>query len=157
MASRYKNETKHFTRIKCGRCRKVYHIENMINELLKQEAVPGDKRYGYVSVCTCGYVFHKDKWLKRTRITANGVEIDVSSVFLEMSHISFDNDDVMWYESMLFINERQLDLAGAECNYQNRYRTKKEAVKDHNRLVKLVRAGKFKVEMHGGKRYVDVQ
>lgn len=129
---------------KCGKCGKEYTTDGLL-KLKKIPAVPKDpdpkKNYGYTSVCTCGYIFHRDKWHLRETVKfvyrKKKVVIDVSTVFLELNHFGY------WYETMLFNgkgNELELDLG-----YQKRYVTKEEAEKNHKKIMKQLKNKEFKV------------
>lgn len=110
------------------------------------QAVPEDdnpkQQHGYVSVCKkCGYVFHIDNWrLKETiEIDVNGKKgkIDVSTVYLDLDH--FGNH----YETMFFQSENsEVDF---ELEYQFRYKTKEEAEETHNKFVKELKGGNYKI------------
>jgi len=42
---------------------------------------------------------------------------------------------------------KEWDGKEVECNYQNRYESKKEAIADHERMMKALRDGKFTVSV----------
>jgi hypothetical protein len=133
---------------KCGKCGKEYTTEELIL-LQKVPVVSNDpdpkKNYGYTSVCSCGYVFHKDKWRLKDTVTftykKKKAVIDVSTVFLELNHFGY------WYETMLF--EGKDSEIPFSLGYQKRYVTKEEAEENHKKLLMKFKNNKFKlIEEH---------
>lgn len=125
---------------KCGDCGKLYATEELM-KLKKQKAVEQDtnpkKQHGYVSVCECGYVFHKDKWQLKDNIEINlnwlqSLRGYVSTVFLELNHFG------CWYETMIFLGDWK-------CHYQRRYVTKAEARDGHRQVLKMIENKQFEV------------
>jgi hypothetical protein len=127
--------------IKCGKCGKEYDI----NEYLRLRTIPVnpndlDPRLGsgYTKICECGYVFGKDKWMKKTTVKLKECEIEVSTVFLEVNHGS--DEKPLWYETMIFPGTGLIT-----CWQQWRYETREEAEKGHERIVELLKAGKYRI------------
>lgn len=126
---------------KCGKCGKEYEFDEFM-ELEHVKAVEEDtnpkKQHGFVSVCECGYVFHKDKWQMKEKIEIDfndkKINVDVSTVFLELNHFGY------YYETMIFAD------GNIDCNYQGRFVTKEEAEKNHKEIVKKIKDGNFKIE-----------
>ena len=121
---------------KCGKCGRVYTTE----ELMKLKHVPVNPEakdtYGYTPVCTCGYVFGRDKWhLVDVVKTPRGM-FRVSTVFLELEH-----PNGMWYETMIF-GEDGLRL---DIEPMWRYATQQEAEENHKRIVEALKNGRFKL------------
>ena len=151
-----KTKKRHYgSRWRCGKCHRIYEVDALL-KLKRIEAVPGDPRYGNISCCSCGYVFHRDRWITHTTVHSKGFDIRVSTVYLEMSHNKWDVDEELWYETMLFCNESQMNVEGARCDYQDRYATKKEALADHNRIVKLLTEEKCRIVKNEGKNYIQI-
>jgi hypothetical protein len=60
---------------------------------------------------------------------------------------SFEEGKYIWYESMIFpggLGEHKLERI--ECHYVNNYETKEDAIKDHDRIVNLLKEGKYQIE-----------
>ena len=138
---------------KCGNCGKEYTFEEFIR-LTTVKAVESDKvpsrEHGLVGVCECGYRFHLDTWRIHDKVEIStdegNVNIQVSTVFLEFNH-GYDSEKNIWYESMIFPGGFGDDeLEWLKCSFVHRYETKEEAIKDHNKIVNLLRQGKFKIE-----------
>ncbi|KKL72172.1 hypothetical protein LCGC14_2087590 [marine sediment metagenome] len=130
---------------KCGKCGEEYTFEQMTSlphiQSVQEDTNPKEQ-HGFTSVCIkCGYVFHRDKFKVRESIEidveGNKGVIDVSTVFLELNH------DGYWYETMLFEGEgSKIDL---DLCYSERFETKKEAVKNHEKIVKMLKEKKFDI------------
>lgn len=125
---------------KCGDCGKTYTTEKLM-ALERIKAVNGDsnpkKQYGYISVCKCGYRFHRDKWqlLEIVEFPLNWFQAlygRVSTVFLELNHFGYH------YETMVFLNCK------SSCWFQNRYKTRAEARKGHEELLRKIKNREFK-------------
>ena len=138
---------------KCGKCGKIYTTEEFIM-LKKVKAVERDsnpfKEHGFVGVCDCGYRFHIDKWRLHDDVkikTDNEyINIRISTVDLELNH-GYEEGKNLWYETMIFPGGFGNDeLEWIECNYMNRYETQEEAIVDHDRIVNLLKEGKYKIE-----------
>ena len=138
---------------KCGKCGKIYTFEEFIR-LKKIKAIENDtdpdNEYGFVGMCDCGYRFHLDKWRLHDNVeikTDKGyVNITVSTVDLELNH-GFKEGDNIWYETMVFPGGFGDDkLEWIKCGYINRYETKEEAIKDHDRIMNLLKERKYKIE-----------
>jgi len=127
---------------KCGKCGKEYTFDEW-RKLNSYQLVPEDtnpkEQHGYTKICFCGYVFHRDKWHKVTKINLRDCfpkfKIRVSTVFLELNHSG------KWYETMIFPEEGNI-----RCNSQWRYVTKEEALKNHKKIVEDLRDGKFSIK-----------
>ena len=140
---------------KCGNCGKEYTFEDFIKlttvQAVESDTVPS-REHGFVGVCDCGYRFHLDTWRLHDKVeikTDNGyANIQVSTVFLEFNNGYEEGKDI-WYESMLFPGGfGDGEIEWLECNLIHRYETKEEAIKDHDKIVNLLREGKFKIEDH---------
>ena len=138
---------------KCGNCGKEFTFEDFI-KLTAVQAVESDtdpsKEHGYVGVCECGYRFHIDTWRLHDKVeisTDEGyVNILVSSAFLEFNH-GYDEARNIWYESMVFPGGFGDDeIEWLKSSLVHRYETKEEAIKDHDKIVNLLREGKFRIE-----------
>ncbi len=138
---------------KCGKCGKIYTFDEFIR-LKKIRAVESDinpsKEHGFVGVCDCGYRFHLDRWRLNDYIdikTDKGsINVTVSTIDLELNE-GLKEGEYIWYETMIFpggLGEEKLEWL--ECSYENRYETKDEAIKDHNRIVNLLKEGKYNIE-----------
>jgi hypothetical protein len=121
---------------KCGNCGIVYQYEDW-HKLDSIPMIDDDEdptaNYGYTKVCPCGYRFHRDKWHKETVVTLNGVEITVSSVFLELNH-GWNGEDA-YYETMLFTKNITGELEVEDPHYQWRYATQEQAEEHHKKIV----------------------
>lgn len=137
---------------KCGKCGKEYAFEDFI-KLTTVKAVEGDidpdKEHGFVGVCECGYKFHIDTWRLHDKVeikTDEGyVNIQVSTVFLEFNH-RYDEARNLWYESMIFpggFGDEEIEWL--KSSFVHRYETKEEAIKDHDKIVNLLKEGRFEV------------
>jgi hypothetical protein len=138
----------------CGDCGKKYSFEELM-KLKRVKLVETDSDvkplHGYTNECSCGYTFHKDKWMLKTPVWIGNYRFEVSSVFLEMNY-AFDNtSDGIWYETMVFHRQvamqdlLQIDVE-IECGYSQRYGTKQEAEANHSKIVAQMRAGGAKIE-----------
>ena len=134
---------------RCGNCRKIYSTKELI-ELEKVKSVESDtdpyNQHGYTSVCTCGYRFHLDTFRMHDRlkikIEDKDVDVLISTVDLELNHGFFDDKD-LWYETGIFIEQLKKDEFGNTMIYEDRYENKQEAVIDHNRILELLKNGKY--------------
>lgn len=132
---------------RCGKCKKIYKDLFGLESVKAVESDTNPKeQHGYVSKCECGYVFHKDKWYEKDTfdIEKDGekiAKVEVSTVDLELEHFG------MWYETLVFLQEiyveeiQDLDLG---C-LGSRYRTKEEALEGHNRFIRKLQNGEFKI------------
>ena len=131
---------------KCGKCGREYTFEEQ--RTLKYIPVKPDdpnpkKNYGYTPVCSCGYVFGNDKWRIRDTLELKTdqlglLKIDVSTVFLELNH-GFGGVP-LWYETMCFAE------GSVRCDFQDRYTTKEEAEKGHEKIKNALLEGFFTLE-----------
>lgn len=137
---------------KCGKCGKIYTFDEFI-KLKNIKAVESDidpsKEHGFTGVCDCGYRFHIDKWRLHDDVeikTDKGnINIRVSTVDLELNH-GFEGENI-WYETMIFPGGFGDDeLEWLRCGYVNNYETKEDALKDHERIMNLLKDGKYKIE-----------
>ena len=136
---------------KCGKCGKIYTTEEFLM-LKKVKAVESDidpsKEHGFVGVCDCGYRFHLDKWILhdivKIKIDEEDIDITISTVYLELNGGFYEEEKNLWYETMIFPGGFGEELI--ECSYVNRYETKEDALLDHNRIVNLLKEGKYKIE-----------
>lgn len=138
---------------KCGKCGKIYTFDEFI-KLKNIKAVESDidpsKEHGFTGVCDCGYRFHIDKWRLHDDVeikTDKGnINIRVSTVDLELNR-SFEEGKNLWYETMIFPGGFGDDeLEWLKCSYVNNYETKEDALKDHERIMNLLKDGKYKIE-----------
>ena len=125
---------------KCEKCGIKYSFEELM-ELPKVQAVETDdnpkEQHGFSSVCKkCGYIFGKDRLRLRKTITIKfkdkEYKVDVSTVFLELNHWDF------YYETMIFSD-------GLSCDFQERYKTKEEAIKGHKKIIEKLKKKLFEV------------
>lgn len=139
--------------LRCGKCGKIYTFEEFIR-LKKVKAVEGDtnpsEEHGFTAMCDCGYRFHIDKWrlhdVVEIKTDKGYINILVSTVDLELNH-SFGIGKTLWYETMIFPGGFEDDrVEWLKCSYSNRYETKEDAIRDHNRIVNLLKEGKYKIE-----------
>ena len=134
---------------RCGNCGKIYSTLELLR-LEKVKAFESDtdpnNQHGFTSVCTCGYRFHLDKFRihdnLKIKINSEDRDVLVSTVDLELNH-GYNKD--LWYETMIFVEDTE-GKDKIECYYQNRYETKNEAIEDHNRLLNLLKDGKYTIE-----------
>jgi hypothetical protein len=137
---------------KCGNCGKEYAFGEFI-QLTIIQAVESDtdpkREHGYICVCDCGYRFHIDTWRLHDDVgidTDHGyVNIKVSTAFLEFNH-GYDAAKNIWYETMLFpggFGDDEVDWL--KCSLVHRYETKEGAIVDHDKIVNLLKEGKFKI------------
>lgn len=118
---------------KCGKCGKEYEFERLLKILKMIPIKEGqEKKLGKTAVCSCGYVFGKDKFILKTKVKVKLFKVEVSTVFLELNHWG------MYYETMVFGDK-------IECNFQDRYATRKEAIKGHKKVVKKLKKGEFTI------------
>jgi hypothetical protein len=137
---------------KCGNCGKEYRFEDFI-KLTTVQAVESDinpsREHGYVGVCDCGYRFHLDTWRLHDKVeilTDKGyVNIQVSTVFLEFNH-GYEEDKNLWYEIKIFPGGFEEEVDWLKCDLVHRYETKEESLKDHDKILSLLREGKFKID-----------
>ncbi len=137
---------------KCGKCGKIYSLKELIN-LPKVKAVETDidpsREHGFLPMCDCGYRFHLDKWRLQDDVQINigekDININISTIDLEFNSGLYEEDEV-WYETMIFpggLGDKKLE--DIECSYVNNYKTKEEAIEDHNRIVRLLKEGKYEI------------
>lgn len=132
--------------MKCGNCGKVYTVDQFVRlqsiKLIEEDTNPTEQ-YGYTSVCECGYRFSIDRWRLHDIIkigTEKGdIDVQVSTAFLESNHAWKEGEEI-WYETMIF---PQVEWLG--CGFQNRYKTKEEAIEYHNRILDTLKTGKYKI------------
>lgn len=141
---------------KCGKCGKIYTFDEFL-KLKKVKAVDSDtdpsKEHGFTGMCNCGYRFLIDRWRLHDDVeikTDKGnVNVRVSTVDLELNH-GFEEGENIWYEMMIFAGGLGDDkLEWLKCYYENRYETKEEAIKDHDRIVNLLKEGRYIIEDSG--------
>lgn len=133
---------------RCGKCKKIY---SSLLPLEPVKAVDSDtnpkEQHGFVSKCTCGYVFHKDKWqlknvfkIRKRNFFGHHydlAEVRVSTIDLELQHFRF------WYETMVFVGWSR--IRNLECHFQERYKTKREAERRHNKIVDKLQDGNYDI------------
>jgi hypothetical protein len=123
---------------KCGKCGREY-TEGEYETLRTIPVNPENVyKYGIAHVCECGYRFYLDRWSKRTEVQLKEDTVTVSTIFLEMNHGS--DEKPLWYETMIFP-----DKANIHCLDLWRYETREEAEKHHDEIVRLLRAGKYRI------------
>lgn len=135
---------------KCSYCGKIYNINEFISlkkiKLVESDTDPA-KQHGYTPVCECGYRFYLDRWRKNDNITIklNGKELEllVSSIFLELNHKIFD-DKYEYYETAILWLDNDEAIKNVEV--MQRYETKKEAIENHNKILNLIKEGKYKID-----------
>ena len=135
---------------KCGNCEKVYNFDDFISlktiKMVESDTDPGEQ-HGYTPVCECGYRFHLDRWRKddNIKIKFDGEELEllVSSIFLEMNDKMFDEKDEYYETAILWYNK---DNTVKNIEIIKRYETKEDAIENHNRILNLIKDGKYKIE-----------
>lgn len=142
---------------RCGNCGKIYTFDDFIKlekvKLVESDTNP-EEQHGYTSKCECGYRFHLDKWrfhdklsikidTKDNKMLSEDRDVLVSTIDLELNHGWLDKD--LWYETMIFIEDEE-GKEKIECYFENRYETKEDAINDHNRIVNLIKDGKYTIE-----------
>jgi DNA-directed RNA polymerase subunit RPC12/RpoP len=136
---------------KCGNCGKEYTLENFLRlTIVKMVESDTDQQNEHGFVCDCGYRFFLDTLRIHDTIdikTDRGyVTILVSTAFLELNHGNRDGKDV-WFETMVFAGGfEDEEVEWLKCDLVHRYETKKEAIKDHDKIFNLLKMGKFKIE-----------
>ncbi len=146
---------------KCGNCGKVFTSDEFIllgkTVVVEKEADPAygisptdPNGHGYTSVCSCGYRFLIDRWRLHDDVEIKtdkgGINIRVSTIDLELNH-GFEKGENIWYETKIFpggLGNNKLEWL--ECYYENRYETQEEALKDHDRILNLLKEGKYNIE-----------
>lgn len=132
---------------RCGKCGKVYSSILDIPDWVWADP-KNKKKYGKLSRCDCGYVFHKDKWVLKSevKLVKKGIfgsydmaTVEVSTVDLELNHFG------CWYETMVFTKESK--IGNLECGFQTRYKTKKEANLWHKKIVKKLQSGNYEIKL----------
>lgn len=145
--------TSNVSQWKCGNCCMEYTFAEFI-QLTTVQAVESDtspsREHGFVGKCDCGYRFHLDTWRLHDDVvidTDHGyVNIKVSTVFLEFNH-GYDAAKNIWYETMIFCGGFGDDeIEWLESNFVHRYETKEEAIADHDKILDLLKKGKFRIE-----------
>lgn len=139
---------------RCGNCGKIYTTFELIGlkrvKLVDSDTDPGSQ-HGYTSACDCGYRFHVDKWVLRDvlKVKIDNKEVDgketemlVSTVDLELNH-SFFSDKDLWYETGLFVDIENKDFM--TMIYEERYENKEEAIAGHNKILQLLKDGKYEI------------
>ena len=131
-------------RWKCSHCARRYSTDEML-ALPEVKAVDDDPDptgptgYGYIAVCKCGKVFHRDKWRLQEDVAGlDGKPYWVSTVHLELNHGSILSPDKrleLWYETMIKGPDDKFLV------YQDRYTTQAEAEAGHLLAVSQVRSG----------------
>lgn len=138
---------------KCCNCWKEFTFDEFI-KLTTVQAIESDanpsREHGFVGKCECGYRFHIDTWRLHDDVgidTDHGyVNIKVSTAFLEFNH-GYDAAKNIWYESMVFVGGFGDDeVEWLKCGLVHRYETKEEAIADHDKIVNLLKEGKFKIK-----------
>ncbi len=148
---------------KCGKCGKIYTVEEFLLldkvKMVESDINPSEE-HGFTGVCGCGYRFHLDRWRLNDDVnvkTDEGyIKTTVSTIDMELDH-SFEEGKYIWYETMAFpggLGEDKSENKSEkiECYYVNNYETKEEAIEDHNRIVNLLKEGKYKIEDSDGKK-----
>jgi len=125
---------------KCGKCGIVYNFEDFI-KLRKEQAVNDDPDYGEVSVCKCGYRFHKDAMNLITKLQKSDVVVVISTIFLEMRHY---DDDAYYYETAIFPST--LDGKDLHSKILGRYVSKEDAERGHQKAIKRINFGSYKID-----------
>lgn len=137
---------------KCGNCGKTYDTFELIS-LKKCKMVESDidpkKEHGYTSVCTCGYRFGIDRWRINNNINLNidgkESEIMISTIFLEHNDKIFDDEIDKYYESAI-LWALKIDKENRDIQIIQQYDTKENAIGGHNKILDLIKNGKYKIE-----------
>jgi len=137
-------------RWRCGWCRRRYVTDDWLKlskvPLIREDTDPRNQ-HGFTMRCTCGYIFGRDRWHVRyetLRDINDYWTFHVSTVFLELNHSG------MWYETMVWairgegIRGEGTDNSDTDnrYDYETRYRTKQEALKNHRRIVSIIKKTK---------------
>lgn len=123
----------------CSHCDQRYSMNDLlalptVKAVADDPDPTGPAGHGYLSVCECGKVFHRDKWrLQADVIGSDGKVYWVSTVHLELNH-GFSGPE-MWYETIVQRPDR------AFLYYQDRYTTRAEAEAGHLLAISQVRSG----------------
>lgn len=136
---------------KCGNCGKIYDVYKLISlekiKLVESDTDP-EIQHGYTPVCDCGYRFHLDRWRidSNVKINIDGEETDsiISTIFLELNHRILDEEDEYYETAILWQDKTDEGIANVEVI--ERYDTKENAIGGHNKILDLIRNGKYKVE-----------
>ena len=128
----------------CSSCYKTYIFDEYLklNKVkMKDDDSDPINNYGYTPVCTCGKVFHKDKW----KLSKEIGDYWISTVHLELNHAHKEGEE-LYYETMIFEKEATKkssfsDRIFREDHYQERYRSKQDAINGHNSLVIILESG----------------
>ena len=135
---------------KCPKCGALYSFEEYL-QLERVPLVPGKEyEYGYEFVCPrCGGRFWSDRWTVKTVVEKKvgwlkkrTVKILVSTVDLVRSHPWGDEPDGYFYETMLF-NEPDSEIEIENLDVVERYKTREEAERGHEKWVNLVKKAKI--------------
>lgn len=137
---------------KCGNCGKIYNVYELLS-LKKIKLVEADDDdihpiHGFTSVCDCGYRFHIDRWRIDDRIKVivddKESELIISSIFLELNAKILGEEDEYYETAILWLDNSEEGIKNIEVMQQ--YDTKENAILGHNKLVKTIKDGKYKVE-----------
>ena len=130
--------------MKCGNCGAEYELQDWIR-LKKVPRNPTDVspaiQSGYTYQCKCGYIFGVDRWKLRETVTIptpiGDISVTVNTSFLE---VGFEDGKgtTLWFETVIIP-----DTPSVECYTCWRYRTKEDAQAGHERVVRLLKEGKF--------------
>ncbi len=124
----------------CSKCGKQYTFKEFCNLHLEWKD-KNKPEFGKYATCTCENKFGIEKWNLKTYIKNYPniflswmyPTIEISTVHLELNH--FGN----WYETMVFTKKKWCSFLSIDIDYQMRYKTKKEAVAGHNKVIKDVK------------------
>jgi hypothetical protein len=138
---------------KCGKCGKIYTLDGFLRlkkiKMVESDTNPSEE-HGFIGMCDCGYRFHLDRWRLNNDVeikTNKGyINVTISTIDLELNH-GFEEGENLWYETMIFPGGLGNDkLEWLKCNYEIRYETKEEAIKDHDMIVNLLKEGKYEIK-----------
>jgi len=131
----------------CGNCERIYDYMDPTLPTKPYEMKTGEgRKIISVRLCPyCGCPEHSgvlgNQWERRFHLTdiikLKEGEIKVSTVNLMLEH-----PEEMFFETMIF-GHKDIEFYDS---YMERYRTREEAEKRHRQIVKLLRAGKYRLE-----------
>lgn len=125
----------------CSRCLRRYSTDEL-SALPLVPAVPEDPDprapggHGFLSVCVCGSVFHRDRWRLQENVEAEGRTYWVSTLALELNRGWGEQE--LWYETIVCLAFAKQMLRDLYCA---RYTTQAEAEAGHLLIVSNLLSG----------------
>ena len=132
------------TRWECSHCGRRYSTDALLArpavKAVEEDVDPtAPTGHGFLFVCECGKVFHRDTWRLQEYATGpDGARYWVSTVHLELNHGFLGPE--LWFETMVKGPD------GNFLDYMERYSTRTEAEAGHLRAISQVRAGSIHAE-----------